>query len=284
MALIDNGLIDKDAGLFTTGAAAADLSIAGNFGGITNHANFLAQTPYVKEHARIFIITYPRGFDDLDDPDKYKAILKELIETRPLRVEGIKMGNDLTMSETPYGADGQKIQMPTNSTYENPEPTFTLPAVYGDAVVKFYTFIREYLMIHPVTKKPAILADGGGEFDGQPDYWSFSFIAVEPAPNGRDVVNAIICYNCAAMGLLEKEIKFDPTNEKEANPEVTISFSAIGETGQGVIDLAVELLAEQEFGGLNPSRNKTVHERSADVDSTDAGVKKVLDEAASLAP
>lgn len=282
--LIENGLVDKDAGLFTTGAQALDLSVSGNFGGITNHANWLAQTPYIKEHGRMFLLTYPVLFDDLDDPDKYKAILKELIETRALRVEGIKMGNDLSVSEVAYGADGQKLQMPTNSTYEQPEPSFTWPSAFGDAIIKFFTFIREYLMIHPGTKRPGIFADGGGNFTGQPSDWSFSFMAVEPAPNGRDVINAIICYNCFATGMLEKEIKFDPTNEKEANPEITVSFTAIGETGQGVIDMAVELLAEQEFGGLNPSRNKTVFERSADVDSTDAGVKKVLDEAASLAP
>lgn len=282
--LIENGLVDKDAGLFTTGAQALDLSISGNFGGITNHANWLAQTPYVKEHARIIMLTYPRGFDDLDDPDRHKGILKELIETRALRVEGIKMGNDLTISEVPYGANGQKLQMATNSTYEQPEPSFTWTSAFGDAIVKAFTYWREYLVMHPDTKRPAILADGGGDFDGSPDYWTFSFIAIEPAPNGRDVVNAIVCYNCMAMGLLEKELKNDPTNEKEANPEITISFTAIGDTGQGIIDLATELLAEQEFGGLNPSRNKTVFERSADVDSTDAGVKKVLDEAASLAP
>lgn len=282
--LIDTGLIDKDAGLFTTGAQALDLSVSGNFGGITNHANWLAQTPYIKEHGRYLLLTYPRGFDDLDDPDKYKAILKELIETRPLRVEGIKMGNDLSVSEVAYGANGQKLQMPTNSTYEQPEPSFTWPSAFGDAIVKFFTYVREYLMIHPDTKRPGILADGGGDFDGQPDYWTFSFIAIEPAPNGRDVISAIVCYNCMTTGVLEHEIKMDPTNEKESNPEIAISFTAIGERGQGIIDLATELLAEQEFGGLNPSRNKTVFERSADVDSTDAGVKKVLDEAASLAP
>jgi hypothetical protein len=149
--LIENGLVDKDAGLFTTGAQALDLSISGNFGGITNHANWLAQTPYIKEHGRMLVLTYPRGFDDLDDPDRYKAILKELIETRPLRVEGIKMGNDLSISEVPYGADGQKLQMPTNSTYEQPEPSFTLPSAFGDAIIKYVTYWREYLMIHPGT-------------------------------------------------------------------------------------------------------------------------------------
>lgn len=282
--LIDTGLIDKDAGLFVTGAQALDLSVSGNFGGITNHANWLAQTPYIKEHGRFLLLTYPRGFDDLDDPDKYKAILKELIETRPLRVEGVKMGNDLSVSDVPYGANGQKFHMPTNSIYEQPEPSFTWPSAFGDAIVKFFTYIREHLIIHPDTKRPGILADGGGDFDGQPDYWTFSFIAIEPAPNGRDVISAIVCYNCMANGMLEHEIKTDPTNEKESNPEIQISFTAIGERGQGIIDLATELLAEQEFGGLNPSRNKTVFERSADVDSTDAGVKKVLDEAASLAP
>lgn len=281
--LIDNGLIDKDSGLFITGDQAVDLSIAGNFGGVTQHANYLAQTPYVQEHARLFMLTYPRGFDDLDEPDKYKAILKELIETRALRVEGLKMGNDMTYSETAYGADGQVMQMPTNTTYEKPEPALTWTELRGKPITKFFQFIRETLIMTPGTKRPGILANGDAEFDGQPDYWSFSFLACEPAPNGRDVINAIICYNCSAMGTLEEEMKFDPTAEKEGNKEVSITFTAIGERGQGVIDLAIELLAQQEFGGLNPSRNKTVFEQSADVESTDAGVKKVLEEAASLA-
>lgn len=233
-------------------APMLDLKNGGQMGFAPDFSQYISTQSYIRRNMFCLLLEAPKGFKFLQDGESYIATLKALVELHASTIDGLSSGLSVQTSETPVGGSGQVMEHVTNVTEEVSKPSFGFVEKYGMPVSNFFRQWITMLLMDPYTKTANINTLAGGKpTDMLADIYSATMIFIETDPTHSKVQKAWLCTNMFPKSNGEVTGKRDLTS---AGEEVThsIEFSALTQTGVGVIQLAQQLLDGISIVGANP--------------------------------
>jgi len=261
-------------------APMINLQHGGQMGSQPDIATYISNTPYVRKNIIALLIAAPLGFDDLDNGDLYRATLKALVELHAQSISGLNSQLDLSFEEAPVGGAGEVQHTPSDSKRQTSSPSFVWVDKYGKPISYFFRDWITKLIMDPNTKFPTVVSRGKPPTDLLPDYTGMTCLFFEPDPTHTKVLDAWLCTNMMprSSGAIEGSRDLNSAGQKN---ELNIEFTALTQTGYGVMAFAQKLLQEMNLSGLNPNlRDSAVKAIDEDVKKGAAGYVEDLDTAA----
>lgn len=236
-----------------------------------DYAHYVSSALYVRRNLFCKVIEFPRGFKDMENPEKWHQACKAIFEQHARTWEGFKSKLTVEAAEAPFGGGGAKIQSPSNVTEEQPEPQLGLDERAGRPFTHFFNGWIKGLIMDPNTKVATVMSLPGNKgkvIDLLPDYIGATCMFIEPDPTFTKVEKAWLTTNMWPMNGADIEGKRDLTAAGE-NLQITISFAALSQTGFGVDQWAQSILDEINLAGSNPSMRPAFINRLNDLVSPD---------------
>lgn len=261
-----------------------DLKNGAQMGYQPDYASLVSNSAYVKRNLITFLVESPRGFQDLDNPDRWVGTLKALVELHAKTIEGLQSTLTVEYSETPVGGAGEMQEDVTNVTRARSNPSFTWTEKYGKPINAFLDGWILNLIMDPQTKFPAVVTRGSKKpTDLLPDYNGMTVMFVEPDPTHTKVVQAWLCTNMRPKTGGDVTGRRDLTAAGET-VDYQVEFTAVTQVGAGVNKFAQRLLDEMTLTGANPNlRPAFVDQITADVKAGDAGYTAAVNNAGKTA-
>ena len=128
-----------------------DLSKGGQMGFAPDYTQWVSNQSYIRRNLFCLLVEAPRGFNFLQNGDKYVGVLKSLVELHALSIDGLNAGLEVETSETPVGGGGQVQQHITNVTEARSNPVFRFDEMYGMPVASFFRSWITHLMMDPLS-------------------------------------------------------------------------------------------------------------------------------------
>lgn len=259
-------------------APMVDLKRGGQHGASTHFDSYISSTAYVRRNMVALLLEAPRGFQLMDNPDKWVESLKALVEVQPLSIEGLTAGLRVDTVETNMGGGGEIHEDPSNVTRERSNITFVWRERYGKPISYF---LREWitnLIMDPITKAPAVVSRGAAApSDLLPDFYGMTCLFFEPDPTHSKIVEAWLTTNMFPKGTGDIIGRRDMAQAGES-PELSIEFGGLTQHGYGVRRFAQGLLDRMNLAGMDPNMQKSfIDAVSADVAARDSGYADGLD-------
>ncbi len=229
-----------------------DVSTIGQNGHGQNPQHWVSMTQYVRKPLIIRVLEYPRGFDDLPTPAKWKQTLKSLLETQALRVEGYNGQLNLEFQSTPFGGAGEEIETFSKTTRARSQPSWTWRERYGRSIGRFWDQIIYELFGHPETNYPNVCTRTNAPTDLLLDYQCFAVIAFEPDPTFRFINKAWVTVAMAPRQGSVVEGMRDLTAPGDGL-DITIEFTGVSFQNAAVDALAQVFLREMKITGADPN-------------------------------
>ena len=232
-------------------APMVDPSMGGQFGAMPDLTTINSDAPQIKQHGLWILLDAPRGFADLDNPDKWRASLKALMEVHPKSISGFRSTLNAEYYQKPIGGTGENLHAPSDMKRDVSAPTWSWIELYGYAINTFLEGWMIELIMDPATKKPGVIARGkASPTDMLPDYWGASGIFIEPDATGKYAAKAYLSTGMGPKVGGESESGRD-LNSPQEGVEYSVEFTATTQVGKGVLRLAQKLLDEIQYAGAN---------------------------------
>lgn len=255
---------------------------AGQQGLRTHFEGYVSNAAYVRRNIIAVLVEAPRGFQDLPNPDKWVATLKNLIELHANSIEGLQSTLTVDFVENAVGGAGEMQEDLSNVTRARSTPTFTWTEKYGKPINRFLTGWITNLMMDPITKVPRVsmgVASGEGPSDLLPDYTGCTILFIEPDPTHTSVVEAWLCTNMHPKTAGEVLGSRDLTSGGESST-YSVEFTSLTQVGYGVDTLAQRFLDELSMSGVNPNVQPAfVEEIEADIRKSESGYREQTEKA-----
>lgn len=257
---------------------------AGQLGLQPMFEGYVSNAAYVKRNLIAILVESPRGFEDLPEPAKWHATLKQLIETQSKSIEGLS--NTLTVDfsdSNPVGGAGELQEDVTNVTRSRSVPVHVWTEKYGKPINAFFTGWITGLLMDPNTKVPGVAGNGQANrpTDLLPDYTGMTVLYLEPDPTNTKVMTSWLCTNMHPKTAGDVTGRRDLTAAGEP-VDYSIEFTSLTQVGLGVDLFAQSVLDELNLSGINPNlRPAFVDQISADVKAAQNGYTEQLEETAS---
>lgn len=256
----------------------------GQQGFMADYANYVSNARYVRRNIIPILVEAPRGFNHLENKDRYVATLKALVELHATAIEGLQSTLTVDMAETALGGAGEMQEDVTNVTRARSNPTFTWPEKYGAPINAFLESWIVNLLMDPETKFPAVFSNGVSvPTDLLPDFQSMTVMFIEPDPTHTKVLRAWLCTNMKPKtgGEVEGRREIGSGGQEV---EYNVEFSAITQIGSGVNNFAQRLLDEMNLSGANPNRRPSfVDAITETVKAGNSGYAEAIDNASRTA-
>lgn len=252
----------------------SSLDIGGYFGWTPDLNNWLNEQAYVRKPLELKVIESPRFFNLMPNPERWHAAFRQLIEVKPTRVEGFNAGLTVATDDHAVGGAGEMHQEPVDVKRARSTPTFHYVEKYGRPIQRMLDIWIRYAIMDPEAKY-AMLATlaNGRPTDLMADWWSGTILAYECDPSHTRVEKAWLTTNFYPTETGEVSGLRD-LNAPESLLRLSIPWSGISATGNGIVSFAEELLNETSIVNANPF-NKAAYltEIAADVRAAeDAGL------------
>ncbi len=256
-----------------------DLTKGGQMGYAPDYTQWVSNQSYIRRNLFCMLLEAPRGFNFLQNGDKYIGVLKSLVELHALSIDGLNAGLEVETSETPVGGGGQRMQHFTNVTEAQSNPVFRFDEKYGMPVASFFRNWITHLMMDPHSKVANIgTLSGNKPTDMLADMYSATMIFIEPDPTHTKVVKSWLCTNMFPTGTGEIVGRRDLTAAGEQTT-YDITFTALTQFGLGVDQFAQSLLNGINITGANPYlRPAFISEIAADVRAASAGYQQQVEQ------
>lgn len=285
MARLTDTVIGQSAYGLGENTETVDLRNGGQFGHMADFKAWVSSTPYVQKDIVFRLLEAPRGFGDLDSPDKLRGTLKALLELHAKTIEGYNAGLTMEFAETNFNRSGEMQEYLKDVKRTRSEPVFTFVEKYGRPITRFLEYWVEYLGMDPATGYPNIITTGDRYItaDMLPDYSTCSGLAFETDPTFSKIDKAWISVNMFPKTMPEVTGKRDQTSAGDMM-EISVTFTAISQTGVGVRRFAQRVLDAMNLTGTNPNlRPAVVDQIDPDVASSIYGYSEQLDAAGRVA-
>lgn len=208
--------------------------------------NYVSNTGHRPSPIIPFLWEAPRGFDFLPNPEKARAVLKQLMETQAKNITGLRTGYNVEASDRQVTHAGHMHSDPTKVTEEMSVVNYVWDERLYKPIQTFWMHYIRNLIADPVTTQPGIMNLGYGQpTDSLADMHSFTMLFVEPDPLKRYVVEAWLINGMwpTTSGVLESQ--YDPTAGADT-PEIAIEFK-----GTPVSSYAIRQLAQTKLDEIN---------------------------------
>lgn len=250
-----------------------DVTKGGQMGYAADYTSWVSNQAYVRKNLICILLEGPKGFQYLDNPAKWYATLRAMVELHPISIEGLNQGLEVEVAETsPVGGAGEMHQDFTNVTRQRSNPVFRLNEKYGMPFASFLQGWIRNLMMNEETKIASIGTLAGNKpTDMLADMYSATMAFIEPDPTHTKVVKSWIGTNMWPQGTGEISGRRELGAAGEA-VTYDINFTGIFQVGAGVDQMCQTLLDSMSITGANPyTRSSFIDGISADVAATTEG-------------
>lgn len=266
------GTIDSSNTGFAQGQSQPILSLdlGGSYGHAPDFAALASDTPHTKQRLVVRVMECPRGFDHLDEPDKWRRALVSIFERHAVQWSGITSTLSLETREVKYGHAGEMAETPSKMTRARTTPQGQYIDKYGRPISHFHIGWGLNLLGDPETNIPAVVTrEGFPGADFLLDYIGATVLWFIPDISWRYIDMAWL-----SGGMFPKQT-FPPeegTRDGSAGTdlvEFTMDYAAVTQTGIGVKRLAQKVLNQMVLTGTNTMyRNAFLSEIDANVKAT----------------
>lgn len=252
MARIADQVLKQRGFMQYTQAPSVNLTMGAQMGPMTDLRQYVNNSAYIPHPLIAILLEAPTGFRYLPEPELYYRTLKSLVELHAQTIEGFNSQLDVEYSETNVGGGGQKQEDISNVTQQQPTPTFVWPDKYGKPISRFLRSWITELIQDPITKYAGVVSRTRQLDDLLPDFSSMTCLFFEPDPTHTKVLEAWLCTNMKPKTSGPIEGRRD-LNSGPSPTELSIEFTALSQTGYGVMQLAQQHLDNMVLTGLNPN-------------------------------
>ena len=250
-----------------------DLQRGGQHGHMVDYEAWCSSTPYIRQPLIPRVITAPRGFNDLPNPQVHYAALKAIIELHSKSISGLTSTLEVESAQQAIGGAGEQIDVPTNVTRARSEPSHTVDEKYGRPITEFLDSWITNLIMDPETKYPNVLKrEGVTVKDLLNDYFSSSVLYIEPDPTMTRCLHAWYVTNMYPTAGAAREGSFDLTTAKE-DLSIDISFTGITQIGLEVNNFGQLVLDSLKKTNANPNLRPVHHHGNTDRNSPNSEAK-----------
>lgn len=250
-----------------------DLKRGGQHGHLVDYEAWCSSSPYIRQNVIARLITAPRGYADLPNPQVRYAGLKAIIELHTKTISGLQSTLEVESAQQAIGGAGEQIDAPINVTRSRTEPVHSLDEKYGRPVTEFLDSWIMDLIMDPETKYPNVLKQSGVTVkDLLNDYYSCSVLYIEPDPTMTKVVHAWFVTNMYPQAGATREGAMDLTGSKE-DLSIDISFTGITQVGVEVNNFAQLVLDSTNVANVNPNLRPVFHHGNTDRNSPNSEAK-----------
>ena len=114
-----------------------DVTKGGQHGWSPNLAQLVGNHAYVTYPLICILLEAPRAFEDLPNKQSWVSMLRSLVETHAIRIEGFEAGLEVATSSVKVGGGGEEQDHYTDVTRARTQPKFSWEEKYGKPIQTF---------------------------------------------------------------------------------------------------------------------------------------------------
>lgn len=232
-----------------------DLSEGGQNGAMQSNYQWTANAPYARQKLIAVLVTAPAAMQYMEQPEKQRAILKDLVEVWAQSIDGLNASMTWEFDESPVGNAGEVMETVVGGKRQRSAPVFTWPEKKGMAITRFFSELGRQLLMDPDLGVPGIVGSANyieaGSPSILPEDQSFTVLFFEPDETLTRVTNAWLITNMMSKSggeILGKRTK----GENNEVPTVSIEFTGLGMIGSSVNAMAIDYLSSLQLSDLRP--------------------------------
>lgn len=273
-------LMDQKAYGRGTTAPMVDLKHGGHMGHMPEYPDYISSAPYVRRNLIIKLISAPRGFLLLPEPEKWVETLKALLEVHPVSVTGFNSQLNVEMRDSAFGGAGERQEVVANVTRARVQPVFNYVEKYGRPITTFFDRWVTELLMDPNSKFPNVVTRVKGRteiIDALPDFTGCVFIAFEPDPTFTKIDKAWLVAGSMPKDDLAPQEGVRDLQSGGDTLEFPINMTGVAQTGPAVNAVALKFLQAMTTVGASPlARNAFTDEQSGEVIDATTGYDNQL--------
>lgn len=254
---------------------------SGQHGFIHDPGTALANSSYVSKPLTCIVLSGPRGFRDLPNPEVYFSTLKELLENNSRTITGLRATLNVEFTSNQIGHGNEVQEDIAKVTRERSVPVHTHTERYGKPINRFYTTWIEYLMGSGDNSIPKIATLGlaNGPADLLADYTSATCLYVEPDALHKNVVEAWIITNMHPKTAGQVEAGRDLSSPGQT-VDYSIEFTGIGSYGPAIRAMAQQIWDRINLVGADTgNREAFITDVEGDIDAaSDSGYVSAIED------
>lgn len=265
-------------------APMLNLKYSGSNGLSPDYPDYISNAQYLRRNLIIRLVSSPRGFDFLDEPERWHEALKSLIETIPQSFTGFNSQIEVEVQQTTFGGAGEMQETYSNVKRARVEPVANYVDKYGRPISTFFERWVTELGMDPNTKYPNVItreSARGRIIDLLPDFTSATILAFEPDPTFTKIDKAWLVADFKPKGSLAPVEGVRDIHNAAEQLEFPIAFTGVAQVGAGVDAFAQAVLDSMDLRGVNPTRRQAfTTDISGTVKDLGYGIKEQLERAA----
>lgn len=249
-------------------APMLDLKFGGQQGWSPNLIEWTSNQAYVTRPLVCIVLEFPKMFNYMPEPEKWKSSVKALMEIHTKRIDGFQAALTVETDEHAVGGAGEMQEEVVNVTRERSQPNHTFQEKYGRPIQNLLEYWIRYGLMDPDTKT-ALLGTMNNESvtDLLADWYSMTCLYFEPDPLHKRIQKSWLTTNMYPKSTGDINGTRDLTASQELL-ELSIEFAGISQYGHNVNAFAQTILDKINIEGADPYRRNTiVTDISADVNA-----------------
>lgn len=252
----------------STNAPMTNLLYGGQHGWSPNMTQWHSNQAYITRPLVCIVLEFPKMFNYMPNPEKWKQSIKALFETHAKSIDGFNAGLTVDTEEHAVGGAGEMQQEVVNVTRERSQPSFGFTEKYGRPIQNLLEYWIRYGLMDPDTKTALLGTMGRAEVqDMLADWYSATCLFFEPDPLHKNVTKAWITTNMFPTSTGPIEGKRDLTASQEML-DLSIEFTGLSQYGNAVTAFAQTILDKINIAGGDPYTHGTyLNGITADVSS-----------------
>ena len=235
---------------------AMDLSKGGQQGFVSDPAQWVSNSNYVRQRMIAVLIEAPGFMKYMDDGPSRINMLKSLIETMATNISGLTSKLDVSFAETKVSNAGELHHTMTQVVRGVSVPAFTWPGKEGQAIFNFFNQWVIDLLADPETGHPGLVNKSAYQSAGHPEFLpdavSMTCLFFEPSKDLSRITNAWLVTNMMPKSSGENEGK-RAIGEGNETVEQAIEFTGTTQVGVRVTQMAQSYLDGLAKDGFRPT-------------------------------
>lgn len=181
----------------TGGANIGDIRDAGQNGYLPDLQYINGAMPYLPRNVIPVVLTAPGLFNRLPNSESWITSLNALFSRHSRTIQGLNKKLSVDVQEAAIGGGSDVIHAPGRTTQAAVDLTISGHEIYNKAITRYIDEWIRLLIADPRSTYPAIttLLEGAANLEFVPSEIGATVLFIEPASNGRDVLEAYLGVN-----------------------------------------------------------------------------------------
>ena len=271
MSRITNAILEDQANAIKGKAPMLDLSHGGQYGLNRNYKEWISNQAHVTSNVHALLISPPKFMKIIPDSSKWISILKQFVETRPTKIDGLN--SKLTVETVKHGQVGAIQQSEiVKVSREEISITHDYTVSYGRPEQEFIKFWIETAMKDPETQKPNLVGIATESVsDLLADMYGATVLYFETDPTGQFIDKAwlVADWYPKDTGDIIGSKDIDGSGELL---QISVPMAGFAQVGVGVNIFAQSLLdSVSKLKTASDSRPAFIDEIDTDVSAVERG-------------